>query len=258
LKPSRQIKKLNKIDYLFGELMQVTYCIDQSIFQTIPGYQRGIVLGFDIVNGFTPQSVTDAIRKQEEVLRANINLSDILQNPHIAAWRESYRLAGIKPADYRPSIEGLVRRVLRGEMLPSINCIVDIGTYLSIKYLLPIGAHAVDHLQEGMTLRKAAGNETFEAFGSTVLEKPDADEFIFTDGNQIMTRRWTWRQAKHSIIEPTTKAVEFNIDALGHISTEEIETISTETRQMLEIYCQGKCRSTILNEIDSCLQFNYP
>ena len=238
--------------------MLVSYQIDQTIFETIPGYQRGIVLGFDIINGPSPASLTQMIHEREELLRKTIKLSDILQNPHIAAWREAYRLAGIKPADFRPSVEGLVRRVLRGDALPSINCIVDIGTFLSIKHLLPIGAHAIDYLHEGMVLKKASGNETFQAFGANVPEKPDKDEFIFTDGDEVMTRRWTWRQANHSLIEPTTRAVEFNIDALKHISTMEIENIALETRQLLETYCQANCRINILNNANNSLQFNYP
>ena len=238
--------------------MQVTYKIDQPIFDTIPGYQRGIVLGFDVQNGKTPESLTNAIREQETELRSKLALSDILQNPHIAAWREAYRNAGIKPANFRPSVEGLLRRILRGDNLPTINCIVDIGTYLSIKYSLPIGAHAIDHLHNDMTLRKANGDESFEAFGADVIEKPEKGEFIFTDGDVVMTRRWTWRQAKHSLIEPTTKALEFNIDALSHISTTEIETIAVETTRLLETYCKANCRSIILNQENDQLQFNYP
>jgi DNA/RNA-binding domain of Phe-tRNA-synthetase-like protein len=238
--------------------MQFTYSIDQSIFDSIKGYQRGIVLGFDIQNGPSPQTLTNAIQEIEVDLRSKLNISDILQNPHIAAWRDAYRDAGIKPANFRPSVEGLIRRVLRGDSLPSINCIVDIGTYLSIKYLLPIGAHAIDHLNEEMSLRKATGAESFEAFGANIIEKPEPGEFIFTDGNEIMTRRWTWRQARHSIIETSTKAVEFNIDALAHVSNNEIETIAAETIELLGTYCQGNCRSNLLNQKNNTLQFNYP
>ena len=238
--------------------MQVTYRIDEPVFETIEGYQRGVVLGFDVQNGSSPESFTNTIQELETELRSTMKLADILQNPHIAAWRDAYRTAGIKPADFRPSVEGLLRRILRGDNLPSINCIVDIGTYLSIKYLLPIGAHAIDHLHENMTLRKASGEETFEAFGANIIEKPDKGEIIFTDGNEVMTRRWTWRQAKHSIIEPETKAVEFNIDALAHISSAEIDAIAAETTELLGKYCKANCRTVILNQENDQLQFNYP
>ena len=238
--------------------MQITYRIDQSIFETIVGYQRGIVLGFDVHNSSSSDDLINKIREQENELRSKVNLAEILQNPHIAAWRDAYRAAGIKPANFRPSVEGLLRRILHGDNLPTINCIVDIGTYLSIKHLLPIGAHAVDHINEDMTLRKATGEETFKAFGTNAIEKPEKGEFIFTDGNTVMTRRWTWRQANHSIIEPTTKALEFNIDALAHVSTAEIEAIAAETTQLLETYCMANCRTVILNQKNDQLKFNYP
>ncbi|MBI9050325.1 MAG: hypothetical protein JEZ00_12960 [Anaerolineaceae bacterium] len=238
--------------------MQYTYKIENEIFNTIPGYQRGIVLGFDTENNESPTELISNLREAEADLRAQMSLPDILQNPHIAAWRDAYRLAGIKPADFRPSVEGLVRRVLRGDNLPSINCIVDIGTLLSIKYLLPIGAHAIDHLKHGMSLRKATGEEKFEPFGSNLTENPNQGEIIFSDGNQVMTRRWTWRQANHTIIATQTKAVEYNIDALSHISNESIHAIAAETMNLLEKYCHANCRFSILNHENPQIQFNFP
>jgi DNA/RNA-binding domain of Phe-tRNA-synthetase-like protein len=228
--------------------MQYHYRIDPEIFTKFPDYQRGIVLAFEVENGDSSAELIQDIRTAEEELRSRLDISTILEEPNIAAWREAYRLAGFKPSQYRPSVEGLVRRVLRGDALPTINRIVDIGTLLSIKYLVPIGAHAIDKLQNGLILHLANGSENFEVFGAETVEHPDPGEIVFCDGDIVITRRWTWRQAKHTLIEPHTSAVEFNIDALSLVSTEKIQNISQETTALLEKYCHAKCSSDILNQ----------
>ena len=227
--------------------MTFRYTIHPEIFNKFPGYQRGVVFADPLINGASPAGLLAELRAAEEVLRSKMSIEHILENEHIAAWREAYRLAGFKPSEFRPSVEALVRRVLRGDALPSINLIVDIGTLLSIKYLLPIGAHATDHLHDGLSLRLANGDERFEPFGTDIVESPAAGEVVFCDGDVVVTRRWTWRQGKHTLIEPQTSAVEYNIDALPLVSSNQIEQIGQETIRLLQSYCQANCHMAILN-----------
>ena len=227
--------------------MAFQYTIQPEIFNKFPGYQRGLVFASPVVNGESPAELIAELRAAEDSVRSSMQIDSILENAHIAAWREAYRQAGFKPSEFRPSVEALVRRVLRGDALPTINRIVDIGTLLSIKYLLPIGAHATDHLQQGLTLRFASGDERFEPFGTNLVESPTAGEIVFCDGAVVVTRRWTWRQGKHTLIEPHTTAVEYNIDALALVTAETIQQISRDTIRLLTSYCEATCRSTVLN-----------
>ncbi len=55
---------------------------------------------------------------------------------------------GIKPSEFRSSIEAMARRVLRGNELPAINALVDIGNLISLRYIIPAGGHALDHVTQ--------------------------------------------------------------------------------------------------------------
>jgi len=224
------------------------YSISQEVFNKFPGFCRGVVVATGLTNGAAPADLTAALREAEAALPSILNIDTILENPKISNWREAYRSIGIKPTEFRPSVEALARRVLRGESLPSISTLVDIGSLVTIRHLLPTGAHAIDHLKGDIELRFASGNETFEPFGTDIVEHPAPGEIIFADGDIVMTRRWTWRQAKHSLVVPETTAVEVNLDGLPPFTQTDVETICTEVAGLLEKYCGGTSRFEVLTK----------
>jgi DNA/RNA-binding domain of Phe-tRNA-synthetase-like protein len=204
---------------------KLTYSIHEDVFKKFPGFVRGVVLAYDVKNGPSPDELIRELRAEEEALRKKITIETIIEHPGIKAWREAFRSLGMKPSEFRPSIEGLARRVLHGDPLPAINTLVDIGTLISLRYLVPAGAHAIDVLTQDIALRPATGTEVFTALGSDVVEHPNPGEIIFVEGEVVLTRRWVWRQSNHTLTLPETTAIEFNIDALPLIPLPEVDDI---------------------------------
>jgi len=220
--------------------------ISEDVFSRFPAYRRGLVIAYDLHNGASPEELVASLRVAESALAAQMTPENIITHPKIENWREAYRSLGVKPSEYRPSMEALVRRVLKRDPLPTISTIVDIGTLVSIQHLVPVGAHAIDLLKQDMELRLATGLELFEPFGSDIIEHPNPDEIVFAEGDTILTRRWTWRQARQTLVVPETAAVEFNIDALPPVTDEEIEQICAEVGGLLQKYCGGEVRYGVL------------
>ena len=150
-----------------------------------------------------------------------------------------------------------MRRVLKRDPLPAISKVVDLGNLVSIQNLVPIGAHAIDLLTSDMDLRLATGDEIFEPFGTDIVEHPNPSEIIFAEGNTVLTRRWTWRQSKHTLILPETTAVEFNVDALPPVSDQEVEQICSEIATLVQKYCRGKVSYGILSKDNPVMQLTY-
>jgi DNA/RNA-binding domain of Phe-tRNA-synthetase-like protein len=113
--------------------------------------------------------------------------------------------------------------------------------------LVPIGGHAIDVLTQDIGLRFATGEEIFEPFGSDVVERPLPSEIIFVERNTVLTRRWTWRQAKHTLVLPESKAVEVNVDGLPPVSQEAVKQICEQVAELVQKYCGGKIRYEILS-----------
>lgn len=225
-----------------------TYSISPEIFARFPGYVRGVVVAHEVKNGPSPSELIQMLREAERSVRARIDPEQIAEEPRIKSWREAYRAFGAKPAEFRSSVEAMARRAVRGDELPTINALVDLGNVMSLRHLLPAGAHAIDLLNGDIELRFATGDEDFVAFGSEELEHPLPGEVVFAEGSTVLTRRWTWRQAQHTLTLPTTRAIEFNLDGLPPVSRSEIERAGEELVELVGRFCGGRLRFAVLSE----------
>ena len=220
-----------------------SYSISPEVFERFPGYVRGVVICQDLTNGESPAELVQMLRDAEVSVRARgVAVEQIAEEPHIKAWRDAYRAFGAKPAEYRSSIEAMARRVLRGDELPAISALVDIGNIISLRHMLPAGSHAIDVLKGDIELRFATGDEEFVPFGTNDVEHPLPGEVVFVEGSQVLTRRWTWRQANHTLTLPHSTAVEFNVDGLPPVTREEVEEACQEVADLVNYYCGGTSR----------------
>jgi DNA/RNA-binding domain of Phe-tRNA-synthetase-like protein len=229
------------------EEKKLFYKIHDEVFKKFPGFVRGVILAYDVTNGKSPDELLNLLRIEEESLRKKLPIENVAEHPYLKTWREAFRSMGVKPSEFRPSIEALVRRVLHNDPLPSINTLVDIGNLISLRYLVPAGGHAIDCLTQDIALRPATGEEEFVALGSDVMEHPVPGEIIFAEGNVVLTRRWVWRQSKHTLTLPETRALEFNIDALPHVSHEDVMKICKEVDELIHQFCGGRTRIEYLS-----------
>jgi DNA/RNA-binding domain of Phe-tRNA-synthetase-like protein len=223
------------------------YRVDSRIFERFPGYSRGVVIASDVKNGDSPDELVSMLRDAEAALRARLNIDTLAEHPRIESWRRAFREFGARPSEFRSSIEALARRVLRGEPIRSISRLVDIGTVVSLAHLLPVGAHAIDVVTQDIALRPATGDEEFVPLGSQEMERPLPGEVIFVEGNRVLTRRWTWRQASHTATLPETRDVEFNVDGLPPVPAPEVEAVCQEVIELVKRFCGGQARYEVLS-----------
>ena len=233
-------------------MKKLSYSIAAEVFAKFPEYRRGLVMAQGVRNGASPEELVHILRQEESRARENLNIDTLTAEPRLSSWREAFRRLGYKPGDFRPSIEALLRRVLRGQDLPTINALVDIGNIVSLRRLLPVGGHAIDVLVQDIALRPATGSEEFIPFGSETAEHPVPGEFIFTEGDMVLTRRWIWRQANHTLTLPETTAIEFNIDGLPPVCAVDVEAAGKDLMELVGHFCGGSSRWAVLDRKNPC------
>ena len=133
--------------------------VDAGIFERFPELKLGILVLNDINNTTASEELSRLLRGTQEAVRQNLVGITLSQHPHVASWREAYRAFGVKAKDYPSSIENLLKRVLKGENLRSINPLVDLYNVVSLKYIVPVGGEDIDRLKGDMLLRFAGYNE---------------------------------------------------------------------------------------------------
>jgi len=225
----------------------LSYSISNEVFTQFPGYVRGVVRAYGVTNGPASHELVALLRDAEALVSSRLKTEDLAEDPRMVSWREAYRSFGAKPTKFRPSMEAMARRVLKQQEIPSINALVDIGNIVSLRFLIPAGGHAIDVMEQDIALRAATGDEEFMAFGSDQVENPTQGEIILVEGKTVLTRRWTWRQANHTLVLPTTTDVEVNVDGLPPVEVSEVEEACRQLIELIGRFCGGSINYEIMS-----------
>ncbi len=113
--------------------------VDSLILEGFPGLTLGVVIAKQIDNLGKSDEIIHMIRDRENEIREQYNTETLSQEPKIESWRKAYSAFGAKPKKYKSSVESLYRMILKGVDLRSINKIVDIYNYISVKHMIPAG-----------------------------------------------------------------------------------------------------------------------
>lgn len=104
-----------------------------------------LTLGWLEADGVRAEALpADFARERDEVLakmRTRFEGRQATDIPGVAENRSMFHRLGVDPTKTRPSSEALLRRVLKGQGLPSIHPIVDVCNLASVEYQLPIGLY---------------------------------------------------------------------------------------------------------------------
>jgi len=175
--------------------------------------------------------IAEELAFAEEQLFGALGGRDPKALPNIARWRSAFADAGWTPSKYPSSIEAIVKRVARGQGLPRINPLVDLGNAVSLRTLCPIGAHDVDSLGgESLTVRPSRDGDRFSPMGDAALEAPEPGEIVYAAGSTVRTRRWVWRQSREALITPDTTTAFFPIDGFAPESLESVHEAVTRLK----------------------------
>lgn len=132
----------------------------------------------------------------------------------VAVWHTALRAAGVDPADHPPSIENLLQRA-HAEATPRVGPIVDLANAISLKHLVPIGAHDLDKLRGDVQVRLARGDEFFTGLGETAVTLVPKGEPVYADDREVRTRWWVGRQGDRGKVTAATRNVLFPIDGFA-------------------------------------------
>jgi DNA/RNA-binding domain of Phe-tRNA-synthetase-like protein len=218
------------------------FCIEKEVFELFPNFCRGIVRASDIDNSGTCSEIETLLGEQADRVCRDAGI-DPATHPRLMIWKEAYRKFGSNPNKFTPSILFLAKQAKKGKPIRSISPAVDAFNVISLKYLIPCGGDDLDTVQDDVTLGIAVSDETFAPiFSPDAVEYPDAGEVIYVNRltKKVLCRRWNWRNADFSKINPETKNIAVNVDGMmPSISRSEIEAAAEDLRELLLKGCGG-------------------
>lgn len=224
--------------------------IEEHVFELFPQFCRGIVTASGIDNSRPSAELERVLSEQQEKVKNDPGI-DPATHPRLLVWKEAYRKLGSNPNKFTPSILFLVKQAKAGKPIRSISPAVDAFNIISLKHIIPCGGDDMDSIEEDATLGRALSDETFAPiFKPEEVEHPDPGEIIYVNRKtgRIMCRRWNWRNADFSKLNPGTKNLEINVDGmLQSISRTELEMAAEGLKELLLRYCGGRVEISYLD-----------
>ncbi|MGW6214646.1 B3/B4 domain-containing protein [Streptomyces sp. NPDC055109] len=221
--------------------MTLTLTVSDEVRALAPGFTHVVVEADGLVNGpstdATSALLDDAARRLAERLGGRPPHED----PHMAAWRETYTAFGSKPSRTRNSAEALAKRALSDDGLPRINVLVDVYNAISVAHLIPVGGEDTDHIRGAMRLVRATGDEDFVtvAGGEETVEHPDAGEVVWRDDTGVTCRRWNWRQGPRTRLTEQSASAVFLLESLAPMPVADVESAGAELAELLAKFSPG-------------------
>ena len=174
----------------------------------------------------------------ENEVRIKYELPTLKAHPLIRAYRNFFWRAGIDPTKVRPASEALIRRILSGKRMPTINTLVDAYNLASVVSLIPMGAFDRDKLGQALHLRFAEEGEEFLGIG---MKKPltlRGNELVISDGGRLIAI-YPYRDAETTKITPSTKNVALLVCGVPDVKFEELENARKTAVQYITRFCGG-------------------
>lgn len=177
----------------------------------------------------TPDSVPASV--------ASMAPETIAEHPVLASWRQIFAAQGLKPSQFRCSLEALLRRLTKGQTVETGVPAVDLYNLVSVQTLAPMGAYDVAKLAAApIVLRHAQpATDTFTPIGGKSEDFPLTEKLIvYAQGNEVLCWGVNHRDSDTSRVEATSNAVVFFAEGLTPEQVANAEAAINAVREKLQ------------------------
>ena len=222
--------------------------IDDKIFELFPEVMLALIVLEGADNLGHPEEIKEKICQEEDFCRQMFKDMKLPDHPNIKCWRQAYTKFGAG-SKYRSSVEALTKRVVKGGKIPVINKLVDLYNLISLKYLVPVGGEDLREIKGDIYLTLATGEERFIELGTCDNDPPQKNEVVYKDdNNEVLCRRWNWREANKTKLTDKTKRAIIVCEGLPPINAIELKEAAIELSELIKKYCGGKNKLFLLNK----------
>lgn len=223
------------------------FIIEDDFWELFPNAKIGIITCNGINNTIKDENQYQYMLSQgEKEALTHLPNEEFSSNEVIKVWRDAFKKFKTKKGA-RSSIEALLKRVSTGKGLGTINPLVDIYNFISLKYAMPCGGEDMDKFIGDIRLTKATGDESFITLGSDKSEPPYEGEIVYKDDEGAICRCWNWRESVRTMLTEDTKNAFLCIELVDENREKEFENALKELSQLVEKNLGGKSEVSILH-----------
>ncbi|MEM2875117.1 MAG: phenylalanine--tRNA ligase beta subunit-related protein [Candidatus Hadarchaeales archaeon] len=212
--------------------------VEQGLRAEFPG----LMAAMGEVRGVRVGRINEELEKLKaevmEDVKRNYRLETVKDHPVLRAYRDFFWSIDIDPTKIRPAAEALIRRILGGRPLPTVNTLVDAYNLASVRSCISIGAFDMDRISGGLLMRRARPGEEFLGIG---MERPvplSGKEIVVSDSEKLIAI-YPYRDSDETKVTEETRNVLFLSCGVPGISEEKLEDALRLTKEYVIKFCGG-------------------
>ena len=172
-------------------------------------------------------------------VRNDYSLDSVKDHPTFRAYRDFFWSIKIDPTKIRPAAEAMIRRILAGKTLPSINTLVDAYNLASIKSRIALATFDADKLEGDLLMRFAEEGEQFYGIG---MKKPlilKGGEIVVSDDQKLIAV-YPYRDADNTKVTEETENIMMLVCGVPGIPKQDLENASQVALDYINRFCDGE------------------
>ena len=212
--------------------------IDNKVREKYPTISIGIALIKDV----TIKKSDPGLEKEKDALLtslAGVTTEQLGKYPEVTSYRKLYKEMGIDWHSRRPSPEALLRRVVLGKGLYTVNTCVDAYNLVVMKHRISVGAFDFANVQFPTVLRYAGEGDEILLLGDKEPTKYAAKELAYYDKAGGYNIDFNFRDAQRTRVTEDTKDVWINVDGVFDITPAQVARSLHESVALIIKYCGG-------------------
>lgn len=216
------------------------FVIEDSFWDIFPDAALGVVVAKGIkpvgeVSEGEAQEISALLKAANESANQYLTSNVISENAPVKVWRDAYSKFKTKKGA-RCSIENLLKRVLKGNPVGSINPVVDIYNAISLKYVVPMGGEDIDSFEGDLRLDVTNGGDAFCGLGEEKDEPTLEGEVCYRDDAGAVCRCFNWRDAQRTALHDDTANAFLVIECVDPDYLEATQAAIDELAELMERY----------------------
>ncbi len=212
--------------------------IDHRVTSDFPGLQV-VTVGLEGLSVANRRPELDALKASLESRLREQHAADALKDePSVRAYRDFFWSLGIDPTKIRPASEALVRKVVRGRPLPTINTAVDALNVASIETNVAFAAFDLDLLTGDLTLRYASAGERFLGIGMDAPVVLGGRELVIDD-TKTLVAVYPYRDADATKLTTATRRAYLLGCGVPGVGGWDLQRATDRCAELVREHCRG-------------------
>ena len=201
-----------------------------------------LVTGFAIIKGVKVEESSPALRElmDETFEKAKPASNDEINNStKVVSYRNAIKQSGISWHSRRPTMDALLRRLVKGQRPPFINNIADIGNMMAVKHHMSQGLFDLDTIAFPIYFGESKEGQEVVVFGSDEPLKLKDGEICYFDQKGPFQIDLCWRDAQRTSVKENTTNLLVQTDGILDVSREDVETMLKDFTETIIKYAGG-------------------